>query len=108
MRLVHGPARRGAGAFLHGPRPAAAGKSITTIEGLSTKGLHKIQQAWVDHQVPQCGYCQAGMQLAAVALLESKPHPTDADIDEAMTNLCRCGTYARVRAAIHSVAGGDK
>lgn len=90
------------------PVSAAAGKSITTIEGLSAKGLHQVQQAWIDHQVPQCGYCQAGMQLAAVALLESKPHPTDADIDEAMTNLCRCGTYARVRAAIHSVAGGDK
>lgn len=90
------------------PVSAAAGKSITTIEGLSKNGLHKVQQAWVEHQVPQCGYCQAGMQLAAVALLEAKPHPTDADIDEAMTNLCRCGTYARVRAAIHSAAGGDQ
>lgn len=90
------------------PVSAAAGKSITTIEGLSAKGLHRVQQAWIEHQVPQCGYCQAGMQLTAVALLEAKPHPTDADIDEAMTNLCRCGTYARVRAAIHTAAGGDK
>jgi isoquinoline 1-oxidoreductase alpha subunit len=85
---------------------AVAGKSVRTIEGLSEKGLHAVQKAWLEHQVPQCGYCQTGMMMAAVALLEAKPHPTDADIDGAMTNLCRCGTYARVRAAIHSAAGG--
>lgn len=85
---------------------AVAGKSVRTIEGLSEKGLHAVQKAWLEHQVPQCGYCQAGMMMAAVALLEVKPHPSDADIDGAMTNLCRCGTYARVRAAIHAAAGG--
>lgn len=90
------------------PVSAAAGKSITTIEGLSQEGLHQVQEAWVAHQVPQCGYCQTGMIMSAVALLEAKPAPTDADIDEAMTNVCRCGTYARVRAAIHAAAGGGK
>lgn len=82
----------------------AVGKRIVTIEGLSEKGLHRVQQAWIEHEVPQCGYCQTGMILSAVALLEKKPKPTDADIDAAMTNLCRCGTYARVRAAIHALA----
>jgi len=90
------------------PVSAAAGKEVRTIESLSENGLHKVQQAWLDHQVPQCGYCQSGMQMAAVALLEQTPQPTDADIDTAMTNLCRCGTYQRVRAAIHAAAGGDK
>jgi isoquinoline 1-oxidoreductase alpha subunit len=88
------------------PVSAAAGKSLRTIEGLAAAKLHTLQQAWIDHQVPQCGYCQTGMLMAAVALLESKPHPTDSDIDAAMTNLCRCGTYARVRSAIHAAAGG--
>lgn len=82
----------------------AVGKRIVTIEGLSEKGLHRVQQAWIEHEVPQCGYCHTGMILAAVALLEKKPQPTDADIDAAMTNLCRCGTYARVRKAIHALA----
>ncbi|MDT3737147.1 MAG: (2Fe-2S)-binding protein [Denitratisoma sp.] len=82
----------------------ATGKNILTIEGLSEKGLHRVQQAWIEHEVPQCGYCQTGMILAAVALLEKKLQPSDADIDAAMTNLCRCGTYARVRAAIHALA----
>ncbi|GIK24565.1 MAG: (2Fe-2S)-binding protein [Betaproteobacteria bacterium] len=82
----------------------AVGKRIVTIEGLSEKGLHRVQQAWIEHEVPQCGYCQTGMILSAAALLEKKPKPTDADIDAAMTNLCRCGTYARVRAAIHALA----
>jgi isoquinoline 1-oxidoreductase alpha subunit len=82
----------------------AAGKSIVTIEGLSKRGLHRVQKAWIENQVPQCGYCHTGMIMAAVALLASKPRPTDADIDEAMTNLCRCGTYARVRKAIHAAA----
>ncbi|HRE14227.1 MAG TPA: (2Fe-2S)-binding protein [Usitatibacteraceae bacterium] len=81
------------------------GKKILTIEGLSKPGLHRIQKAWIEHEVPQCGYCQTGMMMAAAALLEKKPKPTDADIDEAMTNLCRCGTYARVRKAIHAAAG---
>lgn len=79
---------------------------ITTIEGLADGArLHKVQDAWIKHEVPQCGYCQSGQILAAVALLEETPHPTDADIDAAMTNLCRCGTYPRLRAAIHDAAG---
>jgi isoquinoline 1-oxidoreductase subunit alpha len=83
----------------------AAGKQITTIEGLVANGtLHKVQQAWLDLDVPQCGYCQSGMIMAAVSLLKTKPKPTDADIDAAMTNICRCGTYQRVRAAIHAAA----
>jgi isoquinoline 1-oxidoreductase alpha subunit len=77
---------------------------ITTIEGLSTDGSHPVQQAWIAHEVPQCGYCQPGMMMAAAALLAQKPNPTDEDIDAAVTNICRCGTYPRVRAAIHSVA----
>jgi isoquinoline 1-oxidoreductase alpha subunit len=86
------------------PVSEAVGKKIVTIEGLSANGLHRVQKAWIEHEVPQCGYCQTGMIMAAVALLESKPHPTDADIDAAMTNLCRCGTYVRVRKAIHAAA----
>jgi isoquinoline 1-oxidoreductase alpha subunit len=82
----------------------AAGKKIVTIEGLGGRGLHPVQKAWIEHEVPQCGYCQTGMIMSAAALLAKKPRPTDADIDEAMTNLCRCGTYARVRKAIHAVA----
>jgi aerobic-type carbon monoxide dehydrogenase small subunit (CoxS/CutS family) len=87
------------------PVSAVAGKAIVTIEGLSTGGLHRIQQAWIDHEVPQCGYCQTGMIMSAAALLAKTPAPTDADIDREMTNLCRCGTYARVRKAIHALAG---
>jgi isoquinoline 1-oxidoreductase subunit alpha len=87
------------------PVSAVAGKRITTIEGLGEKGLNKVQQAWMDNDVPQCGYCQSGMIMAATALLAKKPKPTDADIDAAMTNLCRCGTYARVRKAVHAAAG---
>lgn len=86
------------------PVAAAAGKRILTIEGLSKDGLHRIQQAWIDHEVPQCGYCQSGMMMAAAALLATHPQPTDAQIDATMTNLCRCGTYARVRKAIHALA----
>ncbi len=79
---------------------------ITTIEGLPDgERLHKVQEAWIKHEVPQCGYCQSGQILAAVALLEEVPQPTDADIDAVMTNLCRCGTYPRLRAAIHEAAG---
>jgi len=83
---------------------AAAGKRIVTIEGISQPEMHPVQKAWIAHEVPQCGYCQTGMIMAAVALLEKEPDPTDADIDEAMTNLCRCGSYARVREAIHAAA----
>src|SRR5688572_26004239 len=87
------------------PVSAAAGKRITTIEGLATGGtLHKVQKAWVDHDVPQCGYCQTGMIMAAAALLRDKPRPTDADIDASITNICRCGTFQEVRAAIHAAA----
>lgn len=87
------------------PVSAAAGKAITTIEGLSADRSHPLQQAWIEAQVPQCGYCQSGMIMAAAALLKERPHPTDAEIDAAVTNLCRCGTYARVRKAIHMAAG---
>jgi isoquinoline 1-oxidoreductase subunit alpha len=88
------------------PVSAVAGKPIQTIEGLAADGrLHRLQQAWMAEQVPQCGYCQSGMLMAAAALLERKPRPTDADIDAAMSNLCRCGTYQRVRRAIHRAAG---
>jgi isoquinoline 1-oxidoreductase alpha subunit len=84
---------------------AAEGKAITTIEGLAANGvLHRVQQAWIAHDVPQCGYCQSGMIMAVAALLKATPHPTDAEIDAAITNICRCGTYQRVRAAIHSAA----
>jgi isoquinoline 1-oxidoreductase alpha subunit len=87
------------------PLSAVAGKKITTIEGLARDGaLHKVQKAWLDHEVPQCGYCQAGMIMAAAALLQAKPKPTDADIDAAITNICRCGTFQEVRAAIHAAA----
>ncbi|MSR03138.1 MAG: (2Fe-2S)-binding protein [Gemmatimonadetes bacterium] len=87
------------------PLSAVGAKKVTTIEGLSPDGSHPVQQAWVELQVPQCGYCQSGQIMSAVALLESKPQPTDADIDQAMNgNICRCGTYQRVRAAIHRAA----
>ena len=87
------------------PASAAVGKRVTTIEGLASgKTLHKVQRAWVAHEVPQCGYCQTGMIMAAAALLQQKPKPTDADIDAAMTNICRCGTFQEVRAAIHAAA----
>ena len=87
------------------PAGAVQGRKITTIEGLAAGGtLTKVQKAWVEHDVPQCGYCQSGMIMAAAALLKAKPKPTDADIDAAMTNICRCGTFQQVRAAIHSAA----
>jgi isoquinoline 1-oxidoreductase alpha subunit len=81
------------------------GKQITTIEGLAQNGtLNKVQQAWIEHDVPQCGYCQSGMIMAVTDLLKNKPKPTDADIDKAITNICRCGTFQQVRAAIHAAA----
>jgi isoquinoline 1-oxidoreductase alpha subunit len=87
------------------PVSQAAGKKITTIEGLAQNGvLHKVQKAWVEHDVPQCGYCQSGMIMAVAALLKTTPKPTDADIDGAITNICRCGTYQQVRDAIHAAA----
>jgi len=91
-------------------RPAstvAPTEKIVTIEGLSPDGSHPVQKAWVALDVPQCGFCQSGMIMAAVSLLRDKPKPTDADIDEAMTNICRCGTYNRIRAAIKAVASGS-
>ena len=86
------------------PVSAVEGKKITTIEALSQDGNHRVQKAWVKLQVPQCGYCQSGMIMAAAALLEQNQNPSDADIDAAITNICRCGTYARVREAIHVAA----
>jgi isoquinoline 1-oxidoreductase subunit alpha len=86
------------------PLADVEGGAITTIEGLSADGAHPVQQAWLAEQVPQCGYCQPGMIMAAAALLAETPNPSDADIDAAMTNLCRCGTYDRVRNAIHRAA----
>jgi isoquinoline 1-oxidoreductase alpha subunit len=87
------------------PVAAAVGKQVTTIEALGGAGqLHPLQAAWIAEQVPQCGYCQSGMLMAASALLKANPQPSDADIDAAMTNICRCGTYQRVRAAIHRAA----
>ena len=87
------------------PVSAVQGKKITTIEGLADKNvLTKVQKAWIEHDVPQCGYCQPGMIMAVTALLKKKPKPTDADIDGAITNICRCGTFQQVRAAIHTAA----
>jgi len=87
------------------PLAAADGKQVTTIEGLAAGGtLHKVQAAWLEFQVPQCGYCQSGMIMAAAALLKDKPRPTDADIDAGITNICRCGTFQQVREAIHAAA----
>ena len=87
------------------PVSAVIGKQITTIEGLAQNGvLHKVQKAWIDHDVPQCGYCQSGMIMAVAALLKERPKPTDADINAAITNICRCGTFQQVREAIHAAA----
>jgi len=88
------------------PLDTVAGKRITTIEGLSKNRSHPLQKAWIAEQVPQCGYCQSGMIMAAAALLAAKPKPTDKDIDDGVTNICRCGTYTRIRKAIHIAAGG--
>ena len=89
------------------PVSAADNATVTTIEGLAQNGtLHAVQQAWVEHQVPQCGYCQSGMIMAVTALLGQHPHPSEEEIDGSITNICRCGTFARVRRAIHAVAEG--
>jgi isoquinoline 1-oxidoreductase alpha subunit len=99
---VNGKAERSCGI----PVSSVEGASITTIEGLAPNGaLNAVQRAWLDQQVPQCGYCQSGMIMAVSALLAEKPHATDADIDETITNICRCGTFARVRKAIQGLAG---
>jgi isoquinoline 1-oxidoreductase alpha subunit len=87
----------------------AEGASVVTIEGLADHGrLHQVQQAWIDHQVPQCGYCQSGMIMAVAALMQEHPKPTDAQIDAAITNICRCGTFVRARRAIHAIADGGR
>jgi isoquinoline 1-oxidoreductase alpha subunit len=87
------------------PVSSAVGTKVTTIEGLAQNGvLHKVQKAWIDHDVPQCGYCQSGQIMAAVDLLKSNPNPSDADIDNQMSNICRCGTFQQIRAAIHAAA----
>ena len=87
------------------PVANAEGANVTTIEGLASKGsLHPVQQAWITHQVPQCGYCQSGMIVAVASFLDQHPTPTDEDIDASITNICRCGTFARVRRAIHAIA----
>jgi isoquinoline 1-oxidoreductase subunit alpha len=86
----------------------ASGHQITTIEGLASASvLHRVQKAWIDHQVPQCGYCQSGMVMSVAALLRGNPFPSDADIDASVTNICRCGTYERIREAIHALAGQE-
>ncbi len=90
------------------PVSMVAGRQITTIEGLAANGvLHKVQQAWIEHDVPQCGYCQSGMIMAVAALLMEKGRPTDLEIDAGITNICRCGTYQQVRAAIHAAAANS-
>src|SRR5689334_3187151 len=87
------------------PVSEVEGAAVTTIEGLAKGGiLHRVQQTWIDHQVPQCGYCQSGMIMAVCALLDERPHPNDDEIDAAITNICRCGTFVRVRRAIHALA----
>jgi isoquinoline 1-oxidoreductase alpha subunit len=88
------------------PLSAVKDRKVATIEGLSSNRSHPVQKAWISEQVPQCGYCQSGMIMAAAALLKEKPHPSDADIDAAITNICRCGTYQRIRKAIHVAAMG--
>jgi isoquinoline 1-oxidoreductase subunit alpha len=85
------------------PIEAADGAEITTIEGLGKNGLHPVQQAWIEHQVPQCGYCQSGMIMSVVSLLENNPNPSDEELNQTVSNVCRCGTYQRVRAAVDSL-----
>ncbi|MFT5132496.1 MAG: isoquinoline 1-oxidoreductase alpha subunit [Gammaproteobacteria bacterium] len=85
------------------PIEAVDGAEVTTIEGLGNNGLHPVQQAWIEHQVPQCGYCQSGMIMSVVALLENNPNPSDDELNNTVTNICRCGTYQRVRAAVDSL-----
>jgi isoquinoline 1-oxidoreductase subunit alpha len=102
---INGEVRRSCSMRLRDIKPA---DKIVTIEGLSATSSHPVQKAWAELDVPQCGYCQSGQIMAAAALLAKKPKPTDADIDKAMTNICRCGTYQRIRAAVHAAAGTVK
>ena len=91
------------------PLSAAGGQRVTTIEGLAPNGaLHEVQQAWIGHQVPQCGYCQSGVIMAVAGLLAQNPHPTDGEIDAELSNVCRCGTFVRMRAAIHEAAAAGE
>jgi isoquinoline 1-oxidoreductase subunit alpha len=90
------------------PVSAVGDQDVVTIEGLAQHEIHRVQQAWIEHQVPQCGYCQSGMIMAVSGLLQQKPNPSDAEINESITNICRCGTYPRVRAAIRSLAREHK
>ena len=99
---LNGEVQRSCALPVSGVKP---GDRIVTIEGLSPNSTHPVQKAWLQHDVPQCGYCQSGQIMAAAALLRKNPRPTDGDIDAAMTNICRCGTYQRIRAAIHTAAG---
>jgi isoquinoline 1-oxidoreductase alpha subunit len=89
------------------PTAAVVGAAVTTIEGLDNTAGRRLQRAWIDHQVPQCGYCQSGMIMAAAALLAAVPEPSDAEIDDQVSNICRCGTYGRIRRAIHAAAKAD-
>jgi isoquinoline 1-oxidoreductase alpha subunit len=102
---INGEVQRSCAILLKDVKPA---DQIVTIEGLSPTGEHPVQKAWLALEVPQCGYCQAGQIMTAVALLKKSPKPSDADIDEAMTNICRCGTYQRIRAAVHLAASGER
>src|SRR5438128_10133358 len=102
---INGEVRRSCSVLISDMKP---GDRIVTIEGLSATGSHPVQRAWAALDVPQCGYCQSGQIMAAAALLKAKPDPTDKDIDEAMTNICRCGTYQRIRAAVHQAAAQTK
>jgi isoquinoline 1-oxidoreductase subunit alpha len=90
------------------PVSAVADNEVVTIEGLGAAQMHRVQQAWIDHQVPQCGYCQSGMIMAVSGLLQRKPNPSDAEINESITNICRCGTYPRIRKAIRALATENK
>ncbi|MBV1696668.1 MAG: (2Fe-2S)-binding protein [Hyphomicrobiales bacterium] len=102
---INGEAQRSCSIMVKDVKPT---DRIVTIEGLSPNGQHPVQKAWLALEVPQCGYCQSGQIMAAAALLKKKPKPTDKDIDDAMSNICRCGTYQRIRAAIHTAAGNGK
>ena len=102
---INGELQRSCSILLKNVKPT---DKIVTIEGLSVNGSHPVQKAWLALDVPQCGYCQCGQIMAAAALLKKKPKPTDKDIDDAMTNICRCGTYQRIRAAIHVASGSNK
>lgn len=102
---MHGAHQRGSEPVVHHSDFECFGKKITTIEGLSEDASHPVQKAWIEEDVPQCGYCQSGQIMSAVALLAKKPNPSDADIDDFMSgNICRCGTYQRIRKAIHRAA----